>query len=87
MKLGGARAGAAAERARAVGQAGAVAARAKANCHASDLARTIAEIRITGLSAVAQELNARGVRTARRGTWTATTTGRLLARLDAAPAS
>lgn len=83
VKLGGARPGAA-ERGRAMAPVAAAAARAQADSRAADLAGIVAELRtagITSLSGIARELAARGLRTARGGTWTATQVARLLTRL------
>ena len=56
----------------------------KADKHARDVEPIIADIRsagITSLKGIARELNARGILTARRGCWYATSVKVLLARL------
>ncbi|ACA15748.1 Resolvase domain [Methylobacterium sp. 4-46] len=72
---------------RGLGNAAAVAAgRENAERRAADLGPIIAAIREAGhdsLGAIARELNARGILTARGGTWHASTVRNLLARLDA----
>jgi hypothetical protein len=73
------------DRARAGGRAAAVVIRAKAGQRAADLAGVVTEIRaagITSFSAVAREMNARGVSTPRGGRWNSATAARLLKRLD-----
>ena len=56
-----------------------------ADARAKDLASTIRKLRTAGfvsISAIARELNARGVPTARAGKWRLTTVTRLLQRLE-----
>ena len=71
---------------RGLGNAQAVeASRAAADARAADLAPLVVAIRAEGhtsLAAIAGELNARGILTARGGTWHASTVRNLLVRLD-----
>lgn len=61
---------------------------AKADAKATDLAGTIKQIRSAGdspsLRQIAAELNARGIRTARNGAWSAAQVSRVLQRIEAA---
>jgi hypothetical protein len=82
VKLGGFRAGAKlTARAR---QAGVKAVQARADARAIDLAPTVRELQAAGktsLRAIADELNRRGIPTARRGQWQAGSVSQLLARI------